>query len=186
MPRYSPVNTTSDQPTPPRRQSSTDTTTSRQRSFSFRRNHSRSQSILPDPNEMDAAFDGPADDDEMGEADGLLGRRNEAEWKASGEEIGKMTGGRIPGEYDFDRDYVGSWISAHTIPYADSKSSMARHQPHLPHLSSRILQIILHRETLTVYCPLASHFGHNPSPGISLAASYPHHFSLGNILRPLG
>lgn len=55
---------------------------------------------MPDPEEMDAAFDGPDDDDEAGESRGLLGDRPSTPRR-----------GTVPGEYDFDRDYVscGDW-----------------------------------------------------------------------------
>ncbi|WWD09755.1 hypothetical protein V865_007883 [Kwoniella europaea PYCC6329] len=98
MSRYAPISATSDQ-TPP-------ATPSRRTSFhsirSFRltpnRNHTRGG--IPDPNEMDAAFDGP---DGEGEDDtenhGLLGRDRTLN-AASGRED------RMPGDYDFERDYT--------------------------------------------------------------------------------
>ncbi len=43
---------------------------------------------MPDPDEMDAAFDGP---DDEGETHALLGQNTE----------------HVPGDYDFERDYVG-------------------------------------------------------------------------------
>ena len=48
---------------------------------------------MPDPDEMDAAFDGPDDDDHEHESRGLL--------------TGQTGSQRVPGEYDFERDYVG-------------------------------------------------------------------------------
>jgi hypothetical protein len=51
---------------------------------------------MPDPDEMDAAFDGPDDEHEdEGETHGLLPREDRRESE------------RIPGDYDFERDYVG-------------------------------------------------------------------------------
>ena len=46
---------------------------------------------MPDPDEMDAAFDGP---DDEGETHGLLGR----------------TEAHVPGDYDFERDYVNFYF----------------------------------------------------------------------------
>ncbi|KAK4684484.1 hypothetical protein P7C73_g5694, partial [Tremellales sp. Uapishka_1] len=56
---------------------------------------------MPDPQEMDDAFDGP--DQDEGENDGLLGR----DWREGGEEIKRIGDGdgHVPGEYDFDRNY---------------------------------------------------------------------------------
>lgn len=60
---------------------------------------------------MDAAFDGPDDDDEEdhNESRGLLSRDRER--GVVGEEVrdgraGGQSVGRIPGEYDFHQDYV--------------------------------------------------------------------------------
>ena len=61
---------------------------------------------------MDAAFDGPDDDEdeeEGGERRGLLGRDRsrggEGDTGANGVEEQR---GRVPGDYDFQRDYVSS------------------------------------------------------------------------------
>jgi len=52
---------------------------------------------VPDPDEMDAAFDAPPDaDDDDNENSGLLGRENRETERA----------GRIPGEYNFDHAHV--------------------------------------------------------------------------------
>ncbi|WRT67498.1 uncharacterized protein IL334_004470 [Kwoniella shivajii] len=85
MSRYAPVSTN---------ESSPPATPSRRTSFhsirSFRLTPNRRQNSVPDPDEMDAAFDGPDGEDE-GESHGLLGRNRDE---------------RIPGDYDFERDYT--------------------------------------------------------------------------------
>lgn len=55
---------------------------------------------MPDPDEMDAAFDAPPDMDDDENA-GLLGRPAQAQ----GQHM-ERRGDRIPGDYDFERDYV--------------------------------------------------------------------------------
>lgn len=63
--------------------------------MSFRIGHSRRQSTLPDPNEMDRAFDDP--DDDVDEEHRLLGDTSQTQ--AQAEPV-------MPGDYDFNRDYV--------------------------------------------------------------------------------
>lgn len=90
MAPYAPVPTSPDSPT----------ATSRRSSLASRRRPSVSSFLfsqravqLPDPDEMDAAFDGP-DDDERRETQGLLVNSDRVD-------------GAMPGQYDFERDYVG-------------------------------------------------------------------------------
>jgi hypothetical protein len=63
-------------------------------SFRFSR---RQDTRIPDPDEMDAAFDAPPDADED-ENSGLLGRDANRD--------GDRSPGRIPGEYNFDHAHV--------------------------------------------------------------------------------
>ncbi|WWC89671.1 uncharacterized protein L201_004596 [Kwoniella dendrophila CBS 6074] len=98
MSSYAPIS--SQDPSPP-------ATPSRRTSFhsirSFRLAPSRGRSNgIPDPDEMDAAFDGPDGEDET-ENHGLLGRdrnHNQDHHVSSGRE------NRMPGDYDFERDYT--------------------------------------------------------------------------------
>jgi hypothetical protein len=86
MSRYTPVTSSPSSPTTPTRRSSF--VSLRRPSFSsFRLGSGTRSGPIPDPDEMDAAFDGPEDE---GESHGLLGARD----------------GHVPGDYDFERDYV--------------------------------------------------------------------------------
>lgn len=59
---------------------------------------------------MDAAFDGP-DDDEEEEMGARSGREAETRGLLSGGNTGRRSGeGRVPGDYDFERDYVSSTV----------------------------------------------------------------------------
>ncbi|WWD16265.1 hypothetical protein CI109_100691 [Kwoniella shandongensis] len=93
MSRYAPINTEPDTPPHP--------THSRRSSLhslqSIRMHSTRRPTAVPDPGEMDAAFDGPPDFEEEGETHGLLGREQERRDRAPGP---------IPGDYDFERDYT--------------------------------------------------------------------------------
>ena len=94
MPRYEPVSNDDSAPTSPTISTRRSSLASlRRSSLSFRRPTQRT-TLIPDPEEMDAAFDGP---DEPDEEDRLIGSRENP--------------GRIPGDYDFERDYVGSYSS---------------------------------------------------------------------------
>ena len=86
MSRYASV---ASSPTPPSRRSSL--ASIRRPSFSSFRLGSQRSTQMPDPDEMDAAFDGP---DDEGETHGLLGQSP-----------GERT---VPGDYDFERDYVSA------------------------------------------------------------------------------
>lgn len=91
MSRYQPVPSSSS----PRNSSARRPSFSSISSFRFS-GPSRQNSQIPDPDEMDAAFDGPDDeDDEGGERRGLL---------SSQRQEGVSRG--MPGGYDFERDYV--------------------------------------------------------------------------------
>lgn len=92
---------------------------------------------MPDPDEMDAAFDGPPDDEDASENHGLLGNAPPGSAEAPG---------RIPGDYDFERDYVSSCVA-----HGPNQSLMDRPCP-LPHLPpfSHTHPIILHQATPTV------------------------------------
>ncbi|KAL7424135.1 hypothetical protein Q5752_001720 [Cryptotrichosporon argae] len=83
MSRYTPVSAAPSSPV--------HSTHSRRPSFSFR-SHSRRSSQMPDPDEMDAAFDGPDDTE-----DTRLLARDDAGATPRTE--------HVPGDYDFDRDY---------------------------------------------------------------------------------
>lgn len=57
---------------------------------------------------MDAAFDGP-DEEEDEDVGARTGREAETRGLLSGGDTGRRSGeGRVPGDYDFERDYVGS------------------------------------------------------------------------------
>ncbi|WWC69098.1 uncharacterized protein I206_103034 [Kwoniella pini CBS 10737] len=96
MSRYAPVNQDSSPPATPSRRTSFHSI----RSFRLTPNRSNSRSNgIPDPHEMDAAFDGPENDD-ADENHGLLGR-------SDGNNIHQVNRDqRIPGDYDFERDYT--------------------------------------------------------------------------------
>ena len=115
--------------------SSPPATPSRRSSFASLRRPSFSrrptQTQIPDPDEMDAAFDDD-DDEEDGQHEnrGLLGAtrdRHEREWKDGADEVQGVfkdplrgdarqqqdeSAGRegMPGSYDFDRDYVSNCV----------------------------------------------------------------------------
>ncbi|WVQ99067.1 hypothetical protein IAU59_006199 [Kwoniella sp. CBS 9459] len=89
MSRYATISSAPDSPTSPTRSRRSSLHSIR----SFRLNTSRRQHhAVPDPDEMDAAFDAP-DDEAEGETHGLLGRDQRRE-------------GTMPGDYDFERDYT--------------------------------------------------------------------------------
>jgi hypothetical protein len=67
-------------------------------SFRFGSSSNVRDARLPDPTEMDAAFEGPDDEDESGETHGLLRSSEGAQARDA----------RMPGDYDFERDYVSS------------------------------------------------------------------------------
>lgn len=71
--------------------------------MSFRlSNHSRRQSAVPDPEEMDRAFDADDDDDhDSHEGARLLGGPAQPSQPTSSANMNE----RMPGDYDFDRDY---------------------------------------------------------------------------------
>ncbi len=74
------------------------------RPLSFRL-HSRRQSLMPDPDEMDRAFDGPGDDeDDTHESHALLG--NNTSQPPLQHPQGRSGTPPMPGDYDFNRDYV--------------------------------------------------------------------------------
>lgn len=95
MTPYTPLPTSSGQ-SPQRRRSSL--------SFGIL-GHSRTRSQAPDPDEMDRAFDGPEHDDDddhdAHEGHRLLGADTTAHNSTSPQREAPM-----PGDYDFDRDYV--------------------------------------------------------------------------------
>ncbi|WWC60740.1 uncharacterized protein I303_103316 [Kwoniella dejecticola CBS 10117] len=107
MSRYAPVNQDTSPPATPSRR------TSFHSIRSFRLNSGRSRSnangnAIPDPDEMDAAFDGPDNDDaDADENHGLLGRNNGAHHTHSDQNRDHVGGEqRTPGDYDFERDYT--------------------------------------------------------------------------------
>jgi hypothetical protein len=134
MSRYTAVTST---PASPRQSSSGRASlhSSRRPSISSFRFSRRQDSRVPDPAEMDAAFDAPpdADDDENeNENSGLLGRGNREAERT----------GRIPGEYNFDHAHVRHVLYAF---YILQQSLMGRLNLLNPHLLSRIiLPITLH------------------------------------------
>lgn len=145
MSRYTPVNSNSS-PTHSRRSS----LQHRRPSFSsFRFNRQSTQ--IPDPDEMDAAFDAPPDDEDADadENHGLLrGTRGDA-IPLSQVKAGVKETGRIPGDYDFERDYVSIVISSQIQHILNVRPS-----PRMPHLpSSRIPTTIQHQETTMVSSP---------------------------------
>ena len=90
MPRYEPISTDpSSNITPTASRRSSFASIRRTSISSFRFGSSRLTGPLPDPEEMDAAFDGPEDE---GEQHGLLANSTPER--------------RVPGDYDFERDYV--------------------------------------------------------------------------------
>ena len=102
MSRYTPVSTGTSSPTTHTARSSF-ASIRRPSISSFRFGSSRPQAI-PDPEEMDAAFDGPEEDDGDAEQRGLLANSTPER--------------RVPGDYDFERDYVRSLTlsRSHTDP----------------------------------------------------------------------
>ncbi|KAK8869474.1 hypothetical protein IAR55_000038 [Kwoniella newhampshirensis] len=92
MSRYAPVNSYPDSPPPPSHSRRSSLHSLR----SIRLNSTR-RTTVPDPGEMDAAFDGPPDFEEEGETHGLLGRQRGRQDPRTGP---------IPGDYDFERDYT--------------------------------------------------------------------------------
>jgi len=160
MSRYTGVTST---PASPRQSSSGRASlhSSRRPSISSFRFARRQESRVPDPDEMDAAFDAPpdADDDENeNENSGLLGRENrEAE-----------RNGRIPGEYNFDHAHVRH-VFMHSIYL--QQLLMGRLNLLNPHLLSKItLLIILHLVIRMVSLRLIS-FDRPPNLVISSVAS---------------
>ncbi|WVQ86179.1 hypothetical protein IAT38_008347 [Cryptococcus sp. DSM 104549] len=99
MSRYAPVSTQPDSPTVGGGHSRRSSLHSI-RQFSLA--PSRRQTGVPDSREMDAAFDGPpdGDDDDQGETEthGLLGRSSHSHVHDERD--------RMPGDYDFERDYT--------------------------------------------------------------------------------
>jgi hypothetical protein len=92
MSRYTPVGSTPASPTQSRRSS---LHSLRRPSFSSSFRFGRQQSRIPDPDEMDAAFDAPPDADED-ENSGLLGNNARPAQRQVEDRP------RIPGDYDFD------------------------------------------------------------------------------------
>ncbi|BEI81630.1 hypothetical protein CcaverHIS002_0207900 [Cutaneotrichosporon cavernicola] len=75
------------------------------RPLSFRL-HSRRQSLMPDPDEMDRAFDGPGDDDDDAhEGHALLGNNSIPQQPQQQQQQTRSGTPPMPGDYDFNRDY---------------------------------------------------------------------------------
>lgn len=97
MSRYTPVSSSPASPTTsPSRSRRSSVHSLRRPSFSSFRFSQRQTNRMPDPDEMDAAFDAPPDVDDDENA-GLLGRQPPPSERRTD---------RIPGDYDFERDYV--------------------------------------------------------------------------------
>ena len=92
MSRYNPVSSSPSSPATPTRRSSFASI----RRPSFRFGSTSREGPVPDPDEMDAAFEGPDDEDET---HGLL--NDHATTPLQRDE-------RMPGDYDFERDYVST------------------------------------------------------------------------------
>ncbi|CAK9783927.1 hypothetical protein CC85DRAFT_250104 [Cutaneotrichosporon oleaginosum] len=90
------------------------------RPLSFRL-QSRRQSLMPDPDEMDRAFDGPGDDeDDTHESHALLGNNP----PAAAAPQGRSGTPPMPGDYDFNRDYF--------LPPSDSPPPFEPYSAHNP------------------------------------------------------
>lgn len=156
MSRYTAVSST---PASPRQSSSGRASlhSSRRPSISSFRFSRRQESRIPDPDEMDAAFDAPPDADED-ENSGLLAR------EANNRDAERILD-RIPGDYDFDRTYVSLCIF-----YIYSRIVLISSPTCLLH-SRTTRHTIPHRGIRMVY----SHkilSGHLFNPVISLVVSY--------------
>lgn len=169
MSRYTPVGSTPVSPsataTPSRRSS---VQSARRPSFSSSF-FSRQQNRIPDPDEMDAAFDAPPDVDDDENA-GLLGRQQEPERRAD----------RIPGDYDFERDYVSLALPP-SIPTQITCADCCRRCRliHHPRFRTTLLTTLL-QATPTVSSPQMSQLVHHLRVVISSEASYHPRFFHGN------
>jgi hypothetical protein len=100
---------------------------------------------MPDPDEMDRAFDGPGDDeDDTNESHALLG--NNTSQPPLQHPQGRSGTPPMPGDYDFNRDYV-------SCPYLRCRSAYADSPQFLPPLDSPP--------------PFEPYSAHNPAPGNS-------------------
>lgn len=116
---------------------------------------------MPNPDEMDAAFDAPpdADDDENeNENSGLLGRENREAERT----------GRIPGEYNFDHAHVRH-VFMHSIIL---HLLMGRLNLLNPHLLSKITLLIILHLVIRMESLLQILFALPPNRAISSVAFY--------------
>jgi hypothetical protein len=104
---------------------------------------------MPDPDEMDAAFDAPPDDDDADENHRLLrGVSAQAQAHPLNTKGSQQETGRIPGDYDFERDYVSCVVLSPRERLVQLTIRHYRQKPHL--LSSRTRITIRHPATPTV------------------------------------
>lgn len=128
----------------------------RRPSMSSLRFGSHRQNRIPDPDEMDAAFDAP---DDEGETHGLLGGRQNSQ--------------PIPGDYDFERDYVSHLTHSPFVALSVGNTGHDHQLIHRPnrlhHLlrSSLTRRTIRHRVTPMVSCHRHLYIDPLPRPDIS-------------------